>query len=586
MTENQQDQAKKFRRKLPCVNHPRVAAVAYCAICGNPICKTCIGFHGGSYICSSECWTNKITRESKEIFDRGARSKKWKARLSAFAGAAGILFLFVGAFLFVHPKITNHMGEKQWELTYAPSCFAFTVKPSANTLVLLRNDGALEAIDAPTGRKIWTARLPEGHEGCKATIIDRNRSIVYYADKVLLCRADRTVPVWEYTLPQVHLSAPPVFLNEVIFLASSSAMSGTEAPLGLQETASNFGMGLKDDRRQISDISAVEISSGAELWKMRLKDVSVEAFLVDGNTVYVLGFEFAPPDTGPERKAKSGGAVSDKEGENPEIVSRLFALSSATGRLKWEMELKGRCLLAPVPHPDGIIIPTWDSIHCISSTGTVRWRHPFVGQVILSVDCSADSVFVLTGDGFLTCIDSASGRRTWMAEVGMRAGCIHPAPPNIYICGTKQKSAATVPAATRQRFESMENAVAKSDSNMDAEKTLCVLNVESGERSLAKMIGGRIQFRDSTLYSIRCLDTRQDQESAGVMDEGIRPTSILCAYDCLTGEKTWEALLNGKARELALTDSMAVVKVVPGAGQNDGGSDVESAVRLAAFSLR
>jgi outer membrane protein assembly factor BamB len=541
VTEEQHEQ-KKFHRKLPCSNHPFVAAVARCEICGKLICRSCIGYYGGEYICSSACWSTRLMKESNEIIHRQGRRRRREILAFAIAGFVGFACAaWIISIFFLYPVFVNRAGTRIWTIAYTPSCFGFAMGgPSDGAFFLLHGDGLLQAVDLFSGKERWSARLPGRHEHCKAVAVDADRVSIHFSNKIVLMRSDRTKPVWEYTSQQPHLSAGPVYANETFFCASSS-----------KETSSNVGS--EAGKEQITDVAAVEASTGSQLWNVSLQGFFADAILTDAHTLYVLGQASGSVRPIASDSLQVSSHVLQNENDSAS-VSHLFALNAVTGEVKWQAVLEGQYARGPFVRPEGIVIATRDFIYLVSRAGEIIWRYPLAEQVVCNIALSDRLLFVQTEDGMLACIDGASGRRKWMCKAGLKADRLLVEPPNIYLCGDKLGSCSTEIPSNELSLKG------KAPADASPEKTFYGIDIESGRRYFSRTIPGKSAFSHGVLYSLSTIGENPNN-SLSVKPGKSGLVSALCAYRCLTGEKTWEIPFEGTACDLVMANDIAIIKV-------------------------
>jgi outer membrane protein assembly factor BamB len=539
VTEEPREQ-KPFRRKLPCSNHPFVVAVAYCEICGKPICRSCLGYYKGNRICSAGCWTSMMLKESAEIFGKPRRRKRWgKLALAAAGFAAFVCIAWIFSVFMLRPALVDRAGTRSWTITYTPSCFGFTIgNPSDGVFFLLNDTGLLQALDLFSGKERWSAQLRGKHKQCKAIAVDADRVGVYFSNKIVLMRSDRTKPVWEYVLQQPFLSAEPMYANETFFCASSSKASSSD---DLSEAG-------KED---IAHLVAIEASTGSQLWDVSIQGLFANAIFVDEHTLYVLGRvnDNVHPSAGDSFHVFSFSLQNENDSAS---ASHLFALNAATGQFKWQAVLEGQYSRTPFVRPEGIIITTREFIYLVSRAGEVAWRYPLAEQVVCNIAFSDKLLFVQTEDGMLACIDAASGRRKWMCKVGLKADRLSVEPPNVYLCGDSCGGYSSIIG---------ENELpAKAAADANPEKTFYGIDIKSGRRYVSRTIPGKSTFSHGILYSISALGEIPGSSYSNATDESDL-LSALCAYRCLSGEKTWEVPFEGSACDLVMANDIAIIKV-------------------------
>jgi outer membrane protein assembly factor BamB len=582
MAEEPQEE-RKYCRKLPCVNHPTVAAVARCEICGNAICKTCIGQYGGAFICSSECWTQRMLKESQSIFSKAGRRLRMKSALSTLAGFAAVVCLCAGALVYIiYPSLTRTSGEKVWDIACSPSVRRYSISGPANAILFFKDDDTVEVVDLVSGEMKWATRIPEGHDEYEAAAIDIHRALLYHENKLVFVRSDRTRPVWQFALSQPHLTAGPIFGNETFFLASSSRKKGSNVEPLLNKRGTTGG-NLEEEKTQITDICAVEAASGAELWRRSFDDVVSDALVIHADTLYALALL---PEPSPALVDADDGELPKQERRGDSSLISLFALNAATGIEQWKIDLQGNYVFAPAPAAEGLIVVTGDFVYLVSLTGAILWEYPLEEQVVLALRMFEDLLFICTGDGLLACIDISSGRRKWMVDVGVEARCISAASPNVYICGRKLHAGSVAPEKnTSSQPAALRAAAGAVATPSDVENSLLGVDMQTGEKTAGKTVKGRFRLLEGLLYCLSVVEPEQAQDSAGESRGESESFSVLCAYSCLKGEKLWEAYVDGAASNVVLTDAMAVVEIPPEPERADG-SNQSGAGRLLGFAMR
>lgn len=596
-TEKAAHESQEYRRKVPCVNHHKVVAVTRCEVCGNPICRECIKYYEGALICSAECLVKKTSEQEGRIsaddrHQRKVREQKLdRAVTIGLWSALGLVLAAVG--IFVYLKMTDQSGEKIWEFKKAGGYFRYWVKPGINTLFLLSDEGTLDAVDSLTGVPSWSAKFKKGKGSGRALVIDAARCLVYFSDTVLLCQEEHGDPVWKFDVPKPPLSATPAFLNERVYLASCPSDLSYESfdYLSWQSSPPE----KEGDEGEYSVVTAVDMSSGQELWSIELKDIRISALLAADHGLYAVGYKFSDYSRyrylrSRERTPLSEEGDADEKEELPSQL-HLWALDLASGEPKWRIEGTGDFAAAPRTTERGIVFSTTQNVYLISQDGTSKWKYPLMDKLVYAIEPSATDLFVSTDDGFLNCIDLDSGKWKWMSHVGTGAFKIVPSPPLVFVSGWVKKhhdEEDEMQFTATKRAQGVEDLLEETMRPFDDtyERVLYGINIESGEKlwSVPK-ITGDFQFAQGRLYALRYFEWMQLLDATVDPSQLAKRVSNLGAYDPLTGERVWESGIEGHVSDLALTDYAAIVTAREELFSIAGGQQPRE-VRLIGISLR
>ncbi len=594
----------KHRRKLPCANHPRNPAAARCEVCGNPICRECVQFYDGAHICGELCWNKKRLDESAKASKEDRlrrRQKEKKANRAVTVGLLAALVVVLGAVgAFVYTVVSDHSGDKAWEFENPGGSFDYAVRPNLNSVFLLSADGNVETIDALTGVLKWRVKLPERSGHSELMIIDEDHCLVYFGNTVLLCKSGRAAPAWEFSAPQPFLCAEPVHLDDRLYAVSSPVGSFFQVFPELEEMRSALLMspeleslrsvvraprpqsdsagaipppreqpetaGEQAEVERLSTVSAVDMASGKGLWDTELVGLRVEGLLADESRVYAVGYqwrEYGRYGAAPEpEEPKQEDSAGDQEASHVSST-QLWALNATTGEPEWKLEGMGNFLVSPMKSDEGIVFSTMENIYLISPEGKIKWKYSLGERGVYAFQPSYDKLFVSTGDGFLVCIDLASGREKWTTEVGMGADRIVVSSPLAYVSSLVKVEKEARRVIMTKRWKGSEDLLKKAlkRDEVSYERVIHGIDVESGEtRWSIPKIEGEFEYGRGFLYALRYFERLQLLDASVDSSQIAKTVSNLGAYDCLTGEKVWETGIDGYASDLRLTPFVGIVK--------------------------
>ncbi|MBI5118631.1 PQQ-binding-like beta-propeller repeat protein [Candidatus Poribacteria bacterium] len=572
------------RRKLPCVNHPKTPAAARCQVCGNPICSQCLTSYEGAQICSSQCWNARVTSESATAAteEKARRRKKEKVadRAVTIVLLSAFIIIVAVAGIFAYVKLSNHAGEKIWEYSDSAGYLSFSIQPDSNTLFLLSRD-KLEAIHSLTGRSTWSVKLPERVSSPRIFIIDDDRCLLSLKNKVLLCGSAQATPMWVYSAPQPFMSARPVFFDNRLYSASSAGgyptfYSGEDSDYfdrdyyyleedfdseegeDLSVSWRKRSQGQDKEEKKASTVSSVDMTSGAQLWKTELEDRRVGGLMADKDYVYVVAYDFDDDLRSRYRlqaeDTKSG--AEQQAGSDEQVGSaQLWALNAATGKAEWKLEGGGGFVIPPMMSGEGIVFSTEKNIYLISASGQIKWTYPIPDKLISSFQPYTDKLFVSTSDGFLFCLDLATGQKKWMTEIGDDPGRIVVSPPLLYVSGLARREEVERKVIPTKRWQGSEDLLKKAlkPSGPTYEKILLGIDIESGQTRVSiPKITGNFAHGGGVLYALRYFEWMQFLDASADPTQLSKTVSNLGAYDALSGEKIWETAIEGYASNLSL----------------------------------
>lgn len=595
----------KPRRKRPrCVNHPKASAATRCEVCRKPICRECVQYYEGARICGEECWGRKAGEERERIAaeERALRKKREKLANKAVTIGMWVIALaaLAGVGAFFYAKASDRSGEKLWESSGSGYSRRYSTHHRLGTAAFAASDGGIMTIDVLTGKEKWNVRLPEGQRASKLRLIDDNRCLVHFENRVLLCSSAQGTPAWELTAPQPVIYAEPVVREGMLYLASSSRHSYYEmSPLQRVLSAAppepwNPAKTREEEEREktISTITSADMTSGAVRWQAELEDIRVGALLADEDRVYAAGYRperYESFSATREREKRGEGRAEEAEKEESLGKTQLWALNAETGAPDWKLEGTGTFVVSPVMSSEGLVFATRENIYLVSPDGKIQWTHSFGKQRgVHSLQPYEDSLLVSTSDGLLSCFQLQSGKRKWVTEIGIGAGKIAVSFDLVCVPGyvaVNQEPQKVIPT---KRWEGSEDLLEKAlkSSSTEYEPVVLGIDLESGEtRWSIRKIEGDFEFANGILYALRHSTRYLFMDASADPGDISKTFTNLGAYDCMTGEKIWETAIDGHASNLRLAAGVALMTSRPLEFSLSGGGGTIP-VRLIAISLQ
>jgi outer membrane protein assembly factor BamB len=596
--------AKKKRRKR-CVNHPKRPAVARCEVCEKPICKECIAHYEGARICGETCWNEKVYEERKrlEIEERLRRKKKEAMATRAVTlGLWAVLLIIAGAIgVFIYAKISDHSGDKLWELTDPIQFSTYLADQYSDTILLVSADGELNAIDGQTQEKRWSIKKPEGAGHLRPIMIDQDRCVMYGREKIFLYSSSRATPVWELNMSGPARNREIIIHEDSLYLASSSSSplfqmssrAATAASTLVESMLSPETPEMEDEKKNSSFIVSADINTGAEQWSTELEEIRISGLLADTEHVYAAGYKpYSYEDyfrTREQDPIEESDADEMDEEENRSGNTQLWSLNAGTGKPEWKLDCSGRFLLAPKMSDEGLVFSTKENIYLISPEGSIKWTQPFPDTGIYSFRVCDDRLLICTNNGFLLCMDMASGENIWAVRIGTATNAIAASHSVAVISGLVEIRKDPLKVIPTKRWEGSKDLLAKAlkSSKVKLEPAILGINIETGEQmwSLPKR-EGEFTFASGLLYMLSYSTQYQFMNASADPSDISKTISTLGAYNYLTGERIWERAIDGYASGLRVAQRVALVRSRPDVMSlaSDGGG--RGPARLIAISLQ
>jgi len=530
----------------------------------------------------------RFTAESAQATAEERSKKKKREKRANRAVVISLWAVLLGilgaAGYFVYSIKADHSGEKLWQFERPGSLFKYAVKPHSSSLFLLSAEGSVNAISLLSGQQEWTATLPEQVSLSRPLPVDSDRCLVYSANTVSLCTAAKTQPAWTFNAPLPYLSREPTVQDDRLYVSSTGMPPGLTVFSELFEAASTSSAARErfsairslprpnvptaenatQAAKKASTISAVDMASGSELWRAEIENISVGGLFADKERVYVAGyppFDYSTYTFSQPEKTTEEDSSNDAE-QDEAFSTQLWALNAATGKPEWKLEGTGHFLIPPMSSSNGIVFSTEENIYLVSPEGKVKWNYPLHDKGIMSLQPFGEKLFVTTTDGFLVCLDLASGSRKWVTAIGSATDKIVVNPPFVYVSGAAKVEKEMRKGIPTKRWQGSEDLLKKAlkSAGTSYEMVLHGIDIETGEKRWAiPKITGDFEFAGGRLYALRYFERFQMLDPSVDSSEITKTISNLGAYDATTGEKLWEAGIDGYASDLRLTDYVAIV---------------------------
>ncbi len=216
--------------------------------------------------------------------------------------------------------------------------------------------------------------------------------------------------VWRATIGEIW--ATPVFAGENVFIGSGNGnFYSIDAKTGKIVWQLNLGSRIESTAcihkniaylgNDIGAFFAINIKKGAVHWKKALGEYVRCSAFCDSKNVYVGSIN-------PTRKA-----------------GVLWALSAETGTVVWK-KITGPVFSSPVVEHDEVIVGSDDeSLYCLTSGGSEKWRTSLSGKIRSTGAAVRDFLYVGGFGGTFYKIRKASGEIAWKNE---KAGSMYSSP--------------------------------------------------------------------------------------------------------------------------------------------------------------
>lgn len=495
--------------------------------------------------------------------ERAQKEKKLDRAVSVAMWVALAVFV-TGAVLFVRMKMLDTSGQKIWELSEInPRHAEYEVLPDFGLIYLLSADNEMKAVDTETGKLRWNVKLPDEASRSEFVVVDGNHCLAYYGDTVWMCSSEIPAPLWKFTVPNARVIAEPASATDRVFIAATRV--GPTFPSG-----AGAGGG--------AIVSAVNINSGALLWESEFEDTSADLMLAERGRVFLIGRR---------SKAIAHGQPSPRDATMQQ-GTRVRMLDGLTGECEWTKDFSGDAYSTVVSTGAGIVLWNQENMRFLSTDGRAQWEYALLEQPVCTAESCGGYLYISTKDGYLSCIDLASGHRKWMTEIGEEAGKAVVCPPLAYVSGLVRLDTASAGFTLSEKIDKSENLLDKALKHVlsNYDMVLQGIDVGSGEtRWTIPKIRGDFEYGEGFLYALRYVEREQFYDASADLSEMTKTISNLGAYDAITGERIWETGIDGFASDVRLARNVAVVETRPIASGSRVASD-QGPVRLIGISLR
>lgn len=304
----------------------------------------------------------------------------------------------------------------------------------ANNKVLFgSNDGNLYALDAETGRPVWTFLETGRPVRTSPSVAD---GVVYFGDDDGFISAlnigDGEV-LWRIQL-QGMIRSSPVIATGTVFLGSDSGL-----------------------------IHAFDAQTGLLIWETNLtstRHIIRSSPAVVGDTIFVASIQVQP----------FGGALSD---DPVRFESALFALERSTGDEVWSLPMEGFTRLPVATGGGAVFVATTRAIDDAptrwidgrlyafeQSSGELRWMfHDEEVGAWTSPAVTEDHVLWRNTDGRLHALDILTGEVDWVFESGSQAFSLPSVADGLVYFGDNDGKVTGVDIATGQKRWEFQTAV-------------------------------------------------------------------------------------------------------------------------------
>jgi outer membrane protein assembly factor BamB len=568
-------------------------------------------------ICGEACWARfSSSGHDGDHADAGARQgesdlaekrakrrlKEQRAERAVTIGIWAVLLTIAGAIgLFVMVKMSDHSGEKLWEISGTGYSGSFASDPDSRSVLFASPDGTIKAIDSRTGETAWVTNLPEGERPWRPRLIDDSRGIVQSDNKIFLCSSENSAPMWELALPRNTIRAEPVVDYDNLYVASYSGPLGYSdyssygygGPAYYESTSRSYSSRAKDDEKKeeiISTITAANIDTGETIWNCDLEGIMVGGLLVDYDRVYAVGSRPRSYQEYTRLRYERQEREESESRNDDELLgtTQLWALSATTGKPEWKLEGTGGFFEPPVMSPAGIVFATKQNIYLISPAGEIKWTYPLTSRYVFSIKPTDDTLMFSTSDGLLVCLDLESGEDIWtivttvsISDIGV-FGDLVCVPAMVEVNKEPPK---VIPTKRWKGSEDLLEKALKSVSGPELEPILMGLDSRTGEtRWKLRKVEDEFQMVEGIVYAV------SHQLRVLLMDASVDPTqfakeiSTLAAYDAQTGEKIWQQGIDGRTSSMKLAFGAILLASYPVELNLSENPNMSGSVRLVAIA--
>lgn len=311
-------------------------------------------------------------------------------------------------------------GRLLWTamLDQEPRSFRLFSRPTSGgeRVYIASATGRLYALDGETGRLAWAFELPDWGRARPVAVGDR--IWVAAMDGAVIClrdAGDAAVELW-----RTRVGEHPVYADLVYGVLARSACPGL-ATSQARETGQSVE-GDSDGRLLVSasdlQLWCLDAAHGTIIWRRPLLEQAV-----------IAGREVRSDELAGGGFYQSKPTVADGKVFVGAPSRFVYAVDHATGRELWRCELGGAVSGAPAYADGRIFIGQQggeEDFYCLDAqTGRPLWKQA-LSWVWSSANVHAGRVYVPGVDGYLSCLDAATGCIFWRHRAGRAA---HPEPP-------------------------------------------------------------------------------------------------------------------------------------------------------------
>ena len=315
--------------------------------------------------------------------------------------------------------------------------------------VVYANVGSLDALDATTGRVLWSFQM-SGDVGTP-TVVNSIAYVESFEDQTLhALKANSGSELWSFSAGGDVIEDSPLVVNGVVYFGTTGSNNKLYA---LNATTGQvlWTFQTNDEEKYLADslpvvvngvvyicsfdgnFYALDAASGQELWSFQTSGIEsvIDSPMIAGNIVYVDSSNFNSVDqTLHALDAKSGQELWSFQTDTPPTVDngvvyvgsianadKFYALDAASGRVLWSVRTLGYVLTSPrVVSGVAYFSSLEDSFYAVNAvSGHMLWTVQIGGPAQSSPTVADGVVYINTseGDNKLYALNATSGQKLW-----------------------------------------------------------------------------------------------------------------------------------------------------------------------------
>ncbi len=576
-----------------CETHENERIISRCSVCGRGVCKRCRDEFG--YYCSQACREKGRRRslapseqeEHRQLADFAKKMGRWIA-IAKWRVLPVVVVLVLIAIIY---ELTDDRGEQIWKFTPTGDVAISPITLAGKT-VLAGCDRTLRAIDAGSGKELWTFEAEGDLSGWEP--VDAGTGLCVVRDKARLYCLDAAKGklLWKHGAAG-EITWGPAAGAGVVVTVCDLYREPTPQERQDADAMSRTGRSWVDPTRlpalrERAAASGTDLRSGKELWTVRFaKDSVCRGFVLDGKRLYLYWNEpgekgdrsylaLLDPASGREQWRRTVGAVEDTGKPAGALLRGLGKLGSPGGDPAQAAALFSSMMRAAlagiaggsgnalIPTGKGVLVTSADGLTCYSPGGKRLWKSS-LGPPLGAPVVVGSRIYYSSTKG-VQCLKLADGKKLWIAATGAPAS-----PPVVAgglllvstrrtetVKGLHPKATIRLPQPKAKGVEDIQKkmnaAAAQSGPDEVTINVLSAFDAATGEPAwTTDRAGGEILCQD------KCIITVNTRRKFILMDASFASISGVTAVRASNGKILWHYEPGGSVGSFRATKSALII---------------------------